>query len=215
MKKGIEIPYPAITVHAIQRLNSNLTVTYDDGQAARHTLGPQSLYMQLDLSPPSDDDEFSDPVELILAPAINEADSSADSSVEAQQEEAVKALYAAVSACSNLHPDPVDEDDEEEDGLDDRIVFEGDAASFQSISGLPGAFTGVSDGGLPPPFPGSGGWITAENVDQFFDKDGNYIAATEDAEEEEQGGEQNEEGKRTNGTHEDADEQSAKRTRTE
>ena len=29
-------------------------------------------------------------------------------------------------------------------------------------------------GGLPPPMPGGGGWITAENVGDFFDEDGNW-----------------------------------------
>ena len=28
--------------------------------------------------------------------------------------------------------------------------------------------------GLPPPMPGSGGWITAENVGEFFDEEGNW-----------------------------------------
>ena len=28
--------------------------------------------------------------------------------------------------------------------------------------------------GLPPPFPGSGGWITAQNADRFFDEEGNW-----------------------------------------
>ena len=27
---------------------------------------------------------------------------------------------------------------------------------------------------LPPPIPGSGGWITAENVGDFFDEEGNW-----------------------------------------
>jgi chloride channel, nucleotide-sensitive, 1A len=27
----------------------------------------------------------------------------------------------------------------------------------------------------PPPFPGSGGWITAENVGEYFDAEGNWI----------------------------------------
>ncbi len=29
-------------------------------------------------------------------------------------------------------------------------------------------------GDLPPPMPGSGGWITAENVEEFFDEEGNW-----------------------------------------
>ncbi len=33
---------------------------------------------------------------------------------------------------------------------------------------------GAGAGGLPPPMPGSGGWITAENVGEFFDEDGNW-----------------------------------------
>lgn len=37
------------------------------------------------------------------------------------------------------------------------------------------AFTSVNGGSaLPPPMPGSGGWITAENVDEYFDGEGNW-----------------------------------------
>ena len=28
---------------------------------------------------------------------------------------------------------------------------------------------------MPPPMPGSSGWITAENAHEFFDEDGNWI----------------------------------------
>ena len=45
-------------------------------------------------------------------------------------------------------------------------------------------FAGARDGGLPPAMPGSGGWITAENVHEYFDEDGNWIGG----EEEEEGG---------------------------
>ena len=31
--------------------------------------------------------------------------------------------------------------------------------------------------GLPPPVPGSGGWITAENVGEFFDEEGGWRGA--------------------------------------
>jgi len=54
------------------------------------------------------------------------------------------------------------------------IMFEGNVG-YEGISGLPGVSRGVTDGGLPPPFPGSGGWITAENVTEFFDEGGNWI----------------------------------------
>jgi nucleotide-sensitive chloride channel 1A len=121
--------------------------------------------MQLELSDPygvSGDDDESDAVELTLIPPPSDTDTTG-----------IKALFEAVSNCSNLHPDPTFEGDDMEEG-DDRIVFEGNVG-YEGTSGLPGVQRGVADGGLPPPFPGSGGWITAENVSQFFDADGNWI----------------------------------------
>lgn len=119
--------------------------------------------MQLELLDPhavSDDDE-PDVVELTLIPPMTGETSD------------IQKLFDAVSNCSNLHPDPTFEGDEEED-YDDRIVFEG-SVGYEGISGLPGVQRGAADGGLPPPFPGSGGWITAENVNDYFDADGNWI----------------------------------------
>lgn len=142
--------------------------------------------MQLDgLTELPDEDEFPDPVELILLPPPAQPVEATGNPDDAEaQSEAVKALYKAVSACSDLHPDELQSGDESEDGMDDRIVFEGNVG-YEGISGLPGPIQGASDGGLPPPFPGSGGWITAENVDQFFDKDGNYLNSKEGDEEKE------------------------------
>lgn len=70
-----------------------------------------------------------------------------------------------------LHEDSV----HNRNGHDDAATFDYDEA--EESEGLdPGiVIPGRSDGGLPPPFPGSGGWITAENVDQFLDADGNWI----------------------------------------
>lgn len=129
----------------------------------------QSLYMQLELSSPSPSLEDDEPevVEVNLIPQ------SPDTDVE------VKAVFEAVSACSNLHPDQ--DADEDEDMDDDRIVFEGNVG-YEGVSGLPGVQHGADDGGLPPPFPGSGGWITAENVGQYFDEDGNWIGNGENGE---------------------------------
>ena len=127
--------------------------------------------MQLELSDPlavnEDDDE--DIVEVTIIPAVPSA--ATDSATTE-----IQAIFEAVSNCSNLHPDPsFDEDDEMgEDGEDSRIVFEGNVG-YEGISGLPGVQTGTTDGGLPPPFPGSGGWITAENVSEYFDEEGNWI----------------------------------------
>ncbi|PMD12892.1 hypothetical protein NA56DRAFT_586495 [Hyaloscypha hepaticicola] len=151
---GVSIPYPAISLHAIQRL----------ADPANSTNEVQGLYMQLELSDPygvTDEDE-PEIVELTLIPAT--------------AGEGVKELFEAVSNCSNLHPDPTYEDEEMEDADGhSRIVFEG-SVGYEGISGLPGVQRGATDGGLPPPFPGSGGWITAENVSDFFDANGNWIA---------------------------------------
>jgi nucleotide-sensitive chloride channel 1A len=50
---------------------------------------------------------------------------------------------------------------------------------YESV--LPGVTDGL--GGLPPPFPGSGGWITAENVGDFFNEDGSWRGRTRGREE--------------------------------
>ncbi|KAF8849649.1 hypothetical protein BDZ45DRAFT_604104 [Acephala macrosclerotiorum] len=150
---GLSIPYPAISLHAIQRL----------ADPRNPSTQVQGLYMQLELLDPhavSDDDE-PNVVELTLIPPMTGETSD------------IQKLFDAVSNCSNLHPDPAFEGDEEED-YDDRIVFEG-SVGYEGISGLPGVQRGAADGGLPPPFPGSGGWITAENVSDYFDADGNWI----------------------------------------
>lgn len=116
--------------------------------------------MQLELSDPYSvsDEEDSNVVDLTLIPSTG-----------------VQALFEAVSTCSNLHPDPsMDDDENMEEGNDSRIVFEGNVG-YEGVSGLPGVQIGTTDGGLPPPFPGSGGWITAENVSEYFDEEGNWI----------------------------------------
>jgi chloride channel, nucleotide-sensitive, 1A len=113
---------------------------------------------------PSDDDEEPDMIELTIVPPSRSLSLGA-----------VQMLFAAVSTCSNLHPDPISQSDEEMDEAGgNRIMFEGNVG-YEGISGLPGVARGASDGRLPPPFPGSGGWITAENVGEYFDADGNWL----------------------------------------
>jgi len=117
--------------------------------------------------------------------------SSTDAASSEPKSEAAK-MYEAISACSRLNPDPNigqgEEDDDEEGDWDDdegtadgdaeddpRIVFERDV---EAVNGIPGAYTAAnnnSTNGLPPPFPGSSGWITAENVHEFFDENGNWL----------------------------------------
>lgn len=144
----------------------------------------QGLYMFLELGTDQadsygDDDEEEDAqtVDLTLL-------TSASGSLPNSPTNSIQALYEAVSNCSNLHPDPSQQEDEEmeDGGMSSRIVFEGNVG-YEGISGLPGALQGASDGGLPPPFPGSGGWITAENVGEYFDTDGNWIGGGEGEEE--------------------------------
>jgi chloride channel, nucleotide-sensitive, 1A len=167
----VSIPYPSISLHAIQRLP-------DPNDTAQEV---QGLYMQLELeAEPSEYDDEPETVELTLLPPPPSQAQSDPTSTTQLPSDSVKALFEAVSACSNLHPDPVDqEDDEDMLDSDDRIVFEGNVR-HEGISGLPGVSRGASDGGLPPPFPGSGGWITAENVNEFFDTEGNWIGGRGD-----------------------------------
>jgi len=121
----------------------------------------------LQIAFPSADEEEFNTVELtIIPPTITES---------ASAQEVVKKLYDAVSACSSLHPDPADDEDEDEDeDYADKIIFEGDVA-HEALDGFTGVFQGTRNGGLPPPMPGSSGWITAENVHEYFDEEGNWI----------------------------------------
>jgi len=76
-------------------------------------------------------------------------------------QETITTLFAALSTCSNLHPDPTPSSPTSSND-EDPVLFEG-SVGYESL--LPG-------GDLPPPFPGSGGWITAENVGEYFDEEG-------------------------------------------
>lgn len=162
-----------------------------------------SVFLQLELSPDggADDDDF-ETVELTLIPPTAPAGTASASATEAAQTETEEAestigkkqpdneatkLFKAITACADLNPDPA-EGDEDDEYDDNRIIFEGDA-----IEGFQGVFAGSSSGGLPPPMPGSSGWITADNVHEYFDEHGNWIGGEEVVEvdiegEEEEGG---------------------------
>ncbi|KAH6655344.1 regulator of volume decrease after cellular swelling-domain-containing protein [Truncatella angustata] len=156
---GIEIPYPSITLHAVKNFKH---LQNPDDETAKFT----AVYMQLEFSGDGgDDDESFDPIELTLVPYSPDG-----TATRLTTSPRTSALFDQISACQNLHPDPADEDDDEEGDEMDRIVFEGEA-----LDGLPGAFQGDSNGGLPPPMPGSSGWITADNVNEYFDEQGNWI----------------------------------------
>lgn len=119
-------------------------------------------------SPSQDDDEPPDTISMTIIPTASAPPapaaptSSQDDAVETEdkpEQTPVMALFTALSDCSNLHPDPIDPDEDDESRL------------MQAGLALPG----TSDGSLPPPMPGSGGWITAENMHEFIDEDGNFI----------------------------------------
>jgi nucleotide-sensitive chloride channel 1A len=184
---GIAIPYPLISLHAIQRLR------LPDGDEV------QGLYMQLANSSaegPSEEDEEEDSITMtIIPPPVTEAASAALGSFNAgiettaltavemaaeegaaenkPDETSTQALFAAVSACSNLHPDPIahGDDDNEDYGMEEQGV------GSLLRSGL--VFQGTNDGGLPPAIDGSSGWITAENMHEYIDEEGNWIGEGE------------------------------------
>ncbi|KAI8657777.1 hypothetical protein NCS57_01156900 [Fusarium keratoplasticum] len=156
---GITIPYPSIGIHGTQ-------MVADVASGERQ----EAVWMQIELSDGgADDDEF-DTLSLTVIPP-----KAASGPSSTQQ------MYSAMSNCSDLHPDPDNGEDSEED--DDRIVFES-AVEHEAVEGFTGVLRGAADGGLPPPMPGSGGWITADNVHEYFDKDGNWLGEGGEAEEE-------------------------------
>ncbi|KAI1822006.1 regulator of volume decrease after cellular swelling-domain-containing protein [Xylaria intraflava] len=161
---GIEIPYPTITLHAIQNFKKL-------GQPNDESSKFSGVYMQLEFPENSpDDDESFEPIELTLIPYKA-------ASHDPLNAERTKALFDQISACSNLNPDPLNEgeDDDEDEFNDYHIMFESHIDQGVAIEGLPGVLQGNNNGGLPPPMPGSSGWITADNVNEYFDEDGNWM----------------------------------------
>ncbi|KAJ5794967.1 hypothetical protein N7457_001566 [Penicillium paradoxum] len=154
---GVSIPYPSISLHALQRLR----VPGTDAEV-------QGLYMQIATpGPPTEDDEEEECVAItVVLPADAPAQESVDA--EPETETPTQQLYGAVSACSYLHPDPVEDDSDDEDAGSKFITAEEHEGVYQT-----------GNGDMPPPVPGSSGWITAENMGQFFDADGNWIAGGE------------------------------------
>ncbi|CAF9937806.1 hypothetical protein IMSHALPRED_000553 [Imshaugia aleurites] len=171
LSTGLSIPYPSISLHAVQRPT--------DGK-------PASLFLQLLTEAQTFDDHDPDStISMTIVPAAAAATAPAHVPEEPGRdaphpESQAQHLYAALSACANLHPDPVsgsEADAEDEDGegggggARPGVVFEGDRGGG-GVYPLGGGEEGGE--GLPPPMPGSGGWITAENVGEFFDEEGNW-----------------------------------------
>ncbi|MCJ1475780.1 hypothetical protein MMC13_004444 [Lambiella insularis] len=169
LRVGVSIPYPSISLHAIQ---SHASTTSGSSPT-------QALYMQLDTSDGFDDHNPAATVAITVIPSVpttapppNAASSSQsldhEPTAPAPAESAVspvQTLFAALSACANLHPDPSSPQPEDvmDEGQDSGMDM------YQSTDAGAGAASG-----LPPPMPGSGGWITAENVGDYFDEEGNW-----------------------------------------
>lgn len=165
---GVAIPYPTISLHAIQRLKVPGSSEAND---------VQGLYMQLSTGNSVEDAEEDleeDAISMTIVPqlpATPRQDAGDDETLLADDKPSdtpTELLFSALSECSNLHPDlNAGEEGEDEEG-GQQI---GDSVLFQS--GL--IMAGNNAGGLPPALPGSGGWITAENMHEYFDEDGNWI----------------------------------------
>lgn len=158
-----------------------------DGAADGDANRAPCVLLQLDLTDGGDDDETFDTIQLTLIPPPSSTDLSFPAQEDGVARSEQEKLFDAITACQNLHPDPADEDEDDDEGYADRIVFESAVdGSSEGIDGLPGVFRGTSTGCLPPPMPGSTtGWITAENVGDFFDAEGNWIGGGgEEAEDE-------------------------------
>lgn len=126
--------------------------------AVQHS--PPSVYLQILKALGSyDDHDPESTISLTLIPDISTNAEAPSSPPSDTLPSPIQLLYTALTECSNLHPDP-DESNSENEGT--SIMYEG---SDQSLS------SGIA---LPPPIPGGGGWITADNVNDFFDEDGNF-----------------------------------------
>ncbi|PHH51437.1 hypothetical protein CFIMG_005297RA [Ceratocystis fimbriata CBS 114723] len=153
---GVSIPYPLIAIHAAASLG-----TGEDRV--------KTVWMQIQLGEGGSDDEDFDDVELNIVP---------DQTTDEAPATVADKLYSAIANCSDLHPDPAVEGDDGDDEAYPEIIFEG-SAEHEALEGFSGVLRGNANGSLPPPMPGSSGWITAENVHEFFDSDGNWIGGQE------------------------------------
>ncbi|KAF8469450.1 regulator of volume decrease after cellular swelling-domain-containing protein [Kalaharituber pfeilii] len=175
-QKTLSIPYPFITLHAIQHSPS----------LSSPTSKLFNLYLQITSSPSSSDDS-DELIELIIIPHLpayskpSSADAmvvdNVDSITNYTQETLTKAMFAALTRCADLHPTHNssamgffdDEDDEDVSASDDedgdQIAIEG----YGDAMDVDHAFAkikpkkeskAIGTAGAP----GDGGWITSENA---------------------------------------------------
>ncbi|KAL8662045.1 MAG: hypothetical protein Q9202_005019, partial [Teloschistes flavicans] len=163
---GISIPYPSISLHAIQRsptpsLLLHLLATppphfddHDPENTISLTLTPTTRP-----SPPTTtagaqaENRSQPPPPHPLSPPSSATAANNNNNSQSPEAE-IQHLFTALSACADLHPDAADDagSDIEIDGDPHAALPTQPASAYEQVDGL------------PPPMPGSGGWITAENV---------------------------------------------------
>ena len=146
---GVRIPHSLITLHAIQPSTSS---------------SPPSIYLQLQSSGPLHDDHDPESTfELTLIPAPTRVTAGAPPSPpEEGYVPPAQALYDALRVAADMYTELGDEDD----GEGPTIMLDvGGAGEVAEDGAVPG---------LPPVIPGSGGWITSDNIGEFFDEEGNW-----------------------------------------
>ncbi|EKM57833.1 uncharacterized protein PHACADRAFT_158876 [Phanerochaete carnosa HHB-10118-sp] len=107
--KGLQVEYPSITLHAISRAEN-----------------VPSIYCQLDEGSPdtaetNEDEETSEMRELIIVPMAAES---------------LEPIFEALSFCASLHPDPMDENDMDDD--DDAFIDADENSPFETFNGTDG-----------------------------------------------------------------------------
>ena len=159
-QQGISIPYPTITLHALsisppsvflQLLKSDPATTFDDHD--------EESSVSLRLVPPGQGSPSAD--SLPQSASLQDPQPSNDIATEA------KKIYDALSSCADLHPDPASPS--QEDGALQFPDIDGGDGSITMLNGENG-----SRNCLPPPMPGSGGWITADNIQDYMDEERNF-----------------------------------------
>ncbi|KAB8360927.1 hypothetical protein FH972_024659 [Carpinus fangiana] len=145
--KILRIPYPAISLHASQRLYLSSSGSYTTTPSESSKEPIHAVYLQLDPSyatrdqtNPDIEDISADATLLIVPPPFAGIQGQSNS-------EAAQAIFEALGRCADLHPDPDADSDAEGDGQG-------------------GSMTILGEGSLP----GAGGWITAENAHEFEDE---------------------------------------------
>lgn len=155
---GVSLPYPAISIHALKHVGPE-----DEAR------GAQAVWMQVENSDGGSGDDDFDMIELTIIPPAAPAAAAAGDDGQGPAASPAQKLFEAMSSCADLHPGAEDDEDDT-----DRIIVD-TSVDPDALEGFTGVLRGATDGGLPPPMPGSGGWITAENMHEYFDEDGNWI----------------------------------------